>query len=68
MSLRELVSLRIDHCMSMLKLSHGPHLADIQPDQLIHCIRKKAHKIIPLISPLWQRRLKTSTAMYRTQQ
>lgn len=67
-SLRELVSLRIDHCMSMLELSHGPHLADIQPEQLIHCIREKAHKIIPLISPLWQRRLKTSTAMYRTQQ
>lgn len=66
-SLRELVSLRVRDCIRMLQLSNIPDFKEIRHQELIDCIRRKTDTIMTHISPLWKRRLKTSTAMYKTE-
>lgn len=66
-SLRELVSLRIYDYIHILHLSDLSDCSSITYPELIEKIKNKRSTIIDHITPLWKKRFKTSTAMYRTE-
>lgn len=66
-SLRELVSLRIRDCIHILQLSDLSDCSSITYPELIEKIKNRRSTIIDHITPLWKKRFKTSTAMYRTE-